>query len=91
MISIYRSSYNGQIYDSTINHFHGREYVSPCEVTLKQKTYNGEVYEYAEPAIEGMWAFGGTILHTSNGIYPEFCKPIKLHDRNMAMEGGTYD
>ena len=29
---------------------------------------------------------GGDILFTSNGIYPEFNTPIKLHDRNMELE-----
>jgi hypothetical protein len=91
MIQIYRSSYNGQIYDSEINHFHKREYVLPKEVRLiHRELYNGP-YVHAEPAEDGMWAFGGSFLYTSNGVYEEFNKPIPLHDRNMALEGGTYD
>ena len=81
MINIFRASY-----DSEINHFHGRESVKRDEVELKTKTIYGEKYTYAEPSKKGFWAFGGTILFTSNGIYPEFTTPIKLHDRNMDLE-----
>ena len=81
MINIYRSGY-----DCPINHFHGQEYVEHDDVVIKTKEVFGTPYKYAEPAISGDWAFGGTILFTSNGIFPEFNEPIKLHDRNMDLE-----
>ena len=86
MINIYRSGY-----DSPINHFNGRESVRRDEVVVKTKVVFGKEYTYAEPAIEGSWAFGGTILFTNNGIYPEFSVPIKLHDRNMLMENLAFE
>jgi len=81
MISIYRSNY-----DSSLNHFHGKEYVKRDEVKLVTRNIMSEEYTHAEPSQAGRWAFGGTILFTSNGIFPEFNKPIKLHDRNMDLE-----
>jgi len=77
MINIYRAQY-----DSQINHFYARNDVRRDEVKL---VTNGS-YTFAEPTKQGHWAFGGTILYTSNGIYPEFNTPIKLHDRNMDLE-----
>jgi hypothetical protein len=84
MINIYRS----KDYDCEINFFHGREWVQRNEVVLKEKfvTHPYEKYVYAEPSTPGNYAFGGTILFTSNGIYPEFNTPIKLHDRRMDLE-----
>ena len=81
MIDIYRSNY-----DCQINEFHKREYVNKNEVIIKTKNVFGKMYKYAEPNKKGVWAFGGTFLYTSNGIFPEFNEPIKLHDRNMEME-----
>jgi len=83
MINIFRSGY-----DSEINKFYGREYVERKEVVIKKRKYfaDSEEYTWAEPAEAGTWAFGGTILFTSNGIYPEFNTPIKLHDRDMSKE-----
>lgn len=83
MISIFRSKYDG----GPINYFHGRDEIEADEVVVLEKKVFGEVYRYAEPAQKGRWAFGGTILFTSNGIYPQFTTPIKLHDRNMDIEG----
>ena len=81
MIDIYRCDY-----DSKINYFHGRAFVQRNEVVIKTKNVFGEKYTYVEPAEPGVYAFGGTILFTSNGIYPEFNTPIKLHDRQMNLE-----
>lgn len=88
MIHIYRSSIAGKIYDPQINFFNGREWVKREEVVLKEKfvTHPYGKYVYAEPSTPGHYAFGGTILFTSNGIYPEFNTPIKLHDRRMDLE-----
>ena len=86
MIDIYRNTY-----DSPINHFHGRASVRRDEVVVKTKVVFGKEYTYAEPAVDGSWAFGGTILHTGNGIYPEFNTPIKLHDRNLLMESRAFE
>jgi hypothetical protein len=58
------------------------------EVVVKKKMVYGKEYTYAEPTKIGNWAFGGTILYTSNGIYPEFNVPLKLHDRDMDKENG---
>ena len=55
-------------------------------MVLKTSTFRGETYTYAEPAEPGNYAFGGTILFTSNGCYPDFNVPIKLHDRQMDLE-----
>lgn len=77
MIEIYRGTY-----DSEINFFHGKEHVSHNEVVIKTK---GGV-KCAEPVKPGYYAFGGTFLYTSNGIFPEFNKPIALHDRQMDLE-----
>lgn len=82
MIDIFRGSY-----DSEINFFYGRAWVERNEIALKEKTApDGKKYLYAEPAEPGSYAFGGTLLYTSNGIYPEFNTPIKLHDRQMNLE-----
>jgi hypothetical protein len=81
MISIYRNGH-----DCHLNLFHGKTHVNKDEVKLIKKSYHGETYTFAEPTKEGRWAFGGTILYTSNGIYPDFNTPIKLHDRNMDLE-----
>jgi len=81
MISIYKAGYG-----CSINEFYNRDKVSRDEILVKTKEVCGRTYTYAEPAKEGMWAFGGNILYTSNGIFPEFNTPLKLHDRNMAME-----
>jgi len=87
MINIYRS----KDYDPEINYFHGRDCVESKEIVLKEKRVYGQgitqqVYQYAEPKEPGDYAFGGTIIFTSNGIYPEFNTPIKLHDRRMDLE-----
>jgi hypothetical protein len=83
MINIFRSDY-----DAEINEFHGRKFVNRDEVKIctKRKTKNEKLYTYAEPSKPGRWAFGGTILFTSDNSYPEFNTPIKLHDRNMSLE-----
>jgi hypothetical protein len=77
MIHIFRSDY-----DSAINFFHNRKYVNRDEVIIKKR---GD-YTYAEPTQQGDYAFGGTLLYTDNGIFPEFNTPIKLHDRIMTLE-----
>lgn len=87
MIPIYRSTFNGINDDCPLNLFCGKEEVERDAVVLKtKKTLSGKEYTYAEPVEPGSWAFGGTILFTSNGIYPEFTTPIKLHDRDMRLE-----
>ena len=86
MIYIYRSSRNGVPSDCELNVFHGREWIKPEEVRLvTRELYNGP-YTHAEPARPGFYAFGGSFLYTCNGIYPEFNKPIPLHDRDMSKE-----
>lgn len=94
MIPIYRS----RDYDCEMNFFHGRDWVKRDEVVVKTKKilrifssknlFGGE-YTYAEPSVPGNYAFGGTILFASNGIYPEFSEPLKLHDRRMDLEVHT--
>ena len=81
MIHIYRSTY-----DSEINVFHGRDWIKPSEVRLVTRQLPGGPYTHAEPAQEGWYAFGGTFLFTSNGVHPEFNRPIPLHDRDMSLE-----
>ena len=81
MINIFRDGY-----DSELNLFHGREYVKHDEVVVKEKIVFGKPYKYVEPSQKGQWAFGGTILFTSNGCFPEFNDPLKLHDRDMNQE-----
>jgi hypothetical protein len=81
MLNIYRSTY-----DSELNHFHGKTRIKREDVRVLTKHFDGKTYTYAEPNKEGCWAFGGTILFTSNAVYPEFTTPIKLHDRNMRLE-----
>ena len=49
-------------------------------------TTRKNTYTYVEPSAPGNYAFGGTLVHTSNGIFPEFTEPLKLHDRNMDLE-----
>ncbi len=88
MINIYRS----KDYDCPINFFYGKDHVQRNEVVIKKRHLHGgesilgEVYVYAEPSTPGDYAFGGTILFPSNGIYPEFNTPVKLHDRRMDLE-----
>lgn len=81
MIGVYRSNC-----DSEINFFHKRKFVNPNEIVIKEKEVYDKKYKYAEPSKPGFYAFGGTILFTSNGLYPEFNTPIKLHDRQMNLE-----
>ena len=81
MISIYK---NGT--DSPINKFYGQTSVKRSEVIVKESKIFGKKYRYAVPSEKGVWAFGGNILFTSNGIYPEFNEPIRLHDRDMKKE-----
>jgi len=81
MIAIYRNQY-----DSELNLFHGKTHVERNEVKIITKNYESKPYIFAQPTKEGRWAFGGTILFTSSGVYPEFNTPIKLHDRNMNLE-----
>lgn len=82
MINVYRSM-NG---DCSLNEFCNRKKVKMDEVIIRSKTVFGKSYRYAEPTKEGVWAFGGNFLYTSNGIYPDFQEPVKLHDRNMILE-----
>jgi len=82
MINIYKTGNE----DCVLNTFYGRNYVSRNEVVIKEKIVFGEKYIYAEPAKDGVYAFGGNILFTSNGIFPEFNTPIKLHDRDLSIE-----
>ncbi len=81
MIDIYRSAYK-----SELNVFKDRERVSADEVRIvKRQLFDGE-YIHAEPAKAGHYAFGGSFLYTSNGIHPQFNRPIPLHDRDMSLE-----
>lgn len=86
-IEIYRGSY-----DSELNYFYGRREIGREEVVLKTKSLlrldglTSGAYTYAEPYEPGSYAFGGTILFTSNGIFPEFNTPVKLHDRRVKLE-----
>ena len=73
-------------YDCELNVFYKRQSVEASEVVIKEKDSGGGVYRYAEPSKPGRYAFGGTILFTSNGIHRAFNVPIKLHDRNMDLE-----
>lgn len=82
MISIYRNNND----DLPINEFCNRKFVRREEIIIKKAVFGGQVYTWAEPKKAGSWAFGGNILYTSNGIFPEFNTPIKLHDRNMLLE-----
>ncbi len=82
MIHIYRSNY-----DCPLNLFHGREWVRRDEVVIKTNQMFGVSYTYAEPAIPGNYAFGGTLLYTDNRVFPDFTTPVKLHDRQMDKEG----
>jgi hypothetical protein len=86
MIIIYRPSYGGHVYDCGINVFHGRDYVSRDDVVIKTKTFTDRDYVYAEPTRPGRYAFGGTLLFTSDGSFSDFNTPIKLHDRDMNLE-----
>jgi len=86
MINIYRSSRNGEPYDCEINVFNGREWIEPEEVRLVTRELDNGPYTHAEPARPGFYAFGGSFLYPCNGIYPEFNKPIPLHDRDMSLE-----
>ena len=82
MIHIYRDS----DYDCELNVFHGRPWVKRSEVVVKTKECFGKTYTYVEPSVPGMYAFGGTLIYTCNGIFPEFNTPLKLHDRDMRKE-----
>lgn len=87
MIQIFRPSYNGVPYHCAINVFDDREMINEDEVIIKVKNYFGRAYIYAEPAKEGSYAYGGTILYEgSNSHDPRFNTPIKLHDRDMRLE-----
>lgn len=82
MIDIYRT----KDHDSILNVFSGRWSLEVKEVIIKTKRVFGRDHVYAEPSKPGLYAFGGSFLFTSNGIYPEFNIPIPLHDRNMELE-----
>ena len=83
MINIYRDTD-----DSKINKFYGRASVDRDEIEFVDRILFGKPEPFARPAEPGFWAFGGTFLYTSNGIFPEFNRPIKLHDRDMTKERG---
>jgi len=86
-IYIYKTkSYN----PDPINLFHDRDGLNRNELIIKTKEYHGQTYTYAEPSTPGHYAFGGNILYTSNGIFPEFNTPMKLHDRQMNLEDRSY-
>lgn len=38
-----------------------------------------------EKEVEGMWAFGGNIVYSSDSRFPNDY-PLKVHDRNMRLE-----
>jgi len=82
MIDVFRDGY-----DCELNVFHGRPWVNAEEVVVRTKIVCGKPYRYAEPSKPGSYAFGGTILFTSNGVFPEFNDPVKLHDRDLDLEG----
>ena len=87
MIHIYRASYAGEIDDCEINVFHGRDYVTAKEVKLVKREIYGKPYVHAEPAAPGCYAFGGSFLYTSNGVFKDFsAAPVPLHDRDMSKE-----
>lgn len=87
MINIYRTTTNGKPDSEPLNYFSNKEIIDRNEIIIKTKEYpKGTFYTYAEPNKPGLWAFGGNILYTSNGIFPEFNTPVKLHDRDMNME-----
>ena len=81
-INIYTCSH-GQ---DNLSPFYGREEVDHTEIVVKTKNVFGKVYEYAEPATPGFYAFGGTFLYTSNSVIPGYTHPIPLHDRDMSKE-----
>ena len=87
MIQIYR--YQNQ--KDSFNYFDGVDDVKQDEVILRIKTVFGNKYIYAEPAKPGNYAHGGNFLYTSNGVFPEFNKPIPLHDRQMDLEKSDRD
>ena len=84
MISIYRDDASSQL--QPLNYFRGRWRIHRNEIVVKTTIVRGTQYRYAEPAIPGQWAYGGTLVHTDNGIYPELTEPLKLHDRDMTQE-----
>ena len=86
MINIYRSSRDEVPYDCERNVFKGREWIRPEEVRLVHRDLPNGPYIHAEPAKPGWYSHGGSFLYTCNGIYPEFNKPIPLHDRDMSLE-----
>ena len=88
MIHILRSTYHGKIVDCPINYFYGKDYIERDDVIIKTKNKGipGKEYTYAEPAQKGWYAMGGNFLYTCNGVFPEFNKPIPLHDRQMNLE-----
>lgn len=91
MIHIHRTAYNGNIYDPAICEFHGRESVNPKELEYVTRELWGELADFARPAKKGNWAFGGSFLYTSNGIYPLYTRPIPLHDWNLDLDTQTGD
>ena len=83
MIDIYKADWS----DCPINYFYGKTQVRRDEFVIKTETVFKRIYTYAEPIKPGNYAFGGNLLFTSNGIYPEFANgAIKLHDRQMNLE-----
>jgi len=87
MINIHRTAFGNKVYDPEICEFHGRYSVDPDELEyIERKTWDGKQTDFARPAKKGNWAFGGSFLHTSNGIFPKYNNPIPLHDWNLDLD-----
>ena len=86
MINIYRTVFSGQRYDSPMCEFHTRDSVGVDEVEFVERTIGGSEHNFARPAKKGNWAFGGSFLYTSNGIFTRYNRPIPLHDWNLDLE-----
>lgn len=87
MINIYRTVFSGQRYDSPMCEFHTRDSVDISEIEFVKRRIGYEDHNFARPAKKGHWAFGGSFLYTSNGIFPQYNKPIPLHDWNLDLPG----
>jgi len=85
MIKIYRES-SRKPGDDPLNYFNNRISIEPNEIVIRTKSFGSEKYIFAQPTTEGSWAFGGNLLYSSNSAEWPYSVPIKLHDRNLALE-----
>lgn len=96
-VNIYRDNYNSPINvlekaeaatlidDNLVELFEPSE-GAPAIRLVRRNLWGGE-YIHAEPMEDGLYAFGGSFIYSSDSRFREINNyPIPLHDRDMSKE-----